>query len=361
MQNSRTYYLLSARVAAGLACVGGAADSAFADGPSVELTGDVRLRYESIEVEPGADVDRERYRARLGLEAAFSESFTAHVRLATGTGDPVSTNLNFGESFTLDDVQLDRAWLEWRINGAARMHAGKMKNPLYRPGDTSLNWDSDLNPTGIAATFGRDLTHVNLAVFQVADQGSEHSRLYAAQAGTGWTLRGDDTLVVGASYYDYTNTRGQRPFYEGVAAGNTVDADGNYVYDYDIVELYVEYGFSPGGIPLELFGDWVRNLDPGRQNRAWAVGVNAGRAEERGDLEVSWARHDTEADALIGVFTDSDLGGGGTDSRGDVFRVGYLLTDGLSLGATVILSEFGGFSGPRRDYDRVMLDMEFRF
>lgn len=332
-----------------------------AEEPWFSVAGDARVRYESIEVDPGADVSRERYRARLALDAGRTDPLTLHVRFATGTGDPVSTNLNFGESFTLDDIQLDRAYLAWRMNDTTRLFAGKMKNPLYRPGDTSLNWDSDLNPQGIAAHFGRSGAQATVGVFDVADQGDERSRLFAVQAGRTWRIGGDGELTAGTGYYDYTNARGARPFYRGLAAGNTVDAAGNYVYDYDVLELWLEYGIDAFGFPVGFFGDWARNLEADRENRAWAVGVNGGKADERGGLAISWAWHDTEADALIGTFTDSDLGGGNTDSRGQVLKLEYGLTDHLVVGGTLILSEFGHFNGQPRDFDRVMLDMEFSF
>lgn len=329
------------------------------------MSGDVRVRYESIDVDPGADVSRERYRARLALDAGRSDFLALHVRFATGTGDPVSTNLNFGESFTSDDLQLDRAYLDWRATDAIRLFAGKMKNPLYRPGDTSLNWDSDWNPEGIAAAFRRDgesaRTLATFAVFNLADQGSEHSRLFAWQAGRSWITRNESELSVGAGYYDYTNTRGARPFYRGQPTGNTVDAAGNYVYDYDIVEVWLEYSFGVFGLPVGLFGDWGRNLEADRENRAYAIGVGVGKMENRGSFAASWAWHDTEADALIGTFTDSDVAGGNTDSRGHVLQVEYALTDRLVAGATLILSEFGQFSGQARDFDRVLLDLEFSF
>jgi hypothetical protein len=181
------------------------------------------------------------------------------------------------------------------------------------------------------------------------------------QAHRAWRTGGDGELGAGVGYYDYVNTRGGRPFYRGLAAGNTVDAAGNYRYDYDILEFWFEYGLNALGVPLGLFGDWTRNLEADRENRAWAIGVNAGKADERGGLAASWAWHDTEADALIGTFTDSDLAAGNTDSRGHVFRLGYGLTDHLVLGGTLILSEFGHFNGQPRDFDRVMLDMEFSF
>lgn len=346
-------------VAAAVLCL--AAGPAVAEYPSLSVSGDARVRHETIEVDPGTDVSRERYRARLTLDTDLADPLTLHVRFATGTGDPASTNLNFGESFTLDHIRLDRAYLEWGANDATRVFAGRMKNPLYRPGGTPLNWDSDLDLEGVAADFRRHGTRATVGVFDVADQGDERSRLFALQLGGAWRIGDEAEVTAGAGYYDYTNTRGAKPFYRGLAAGNTVDAAGNYVYDYDIVELWLDYGFTASGVPVELFGDWARNLEADRENRAWAIGVNTGNAEERGGLAVSWAWRDTQADALIGIFTDSNLGGGNTDSRGHVFQLEYALTDHLVAGATLILSEFGHFNGQPRDFDRVMLDLEFSF
>lgn len=356
------FEMISRRAGAAAAVLCMVAGPAAAEYPTFSVSGDARVRYERIEVDPGDDVRRERYRARLALESELADPLTLHVRFATGSGDPVSSNLNFGEGFTLDDIQLDRAYLEWRPSDAARVFAGRMKNPLYRPGGTSLSWDSDLDPDGIAAEFRGRGRHATVGVFDVADQGDERSRLFALQLGGAWqTGPGEGEVTAGAGFYDYVDVRGATPFYRGRAAGNTVDAAGNYVYDYDIVELWLEYGFMASGIPVELFGDWARNLEADRENRAWAIGVNAGKADERGGLAVAWAWHDTDADALIGIFTDSDFGGGNTDSRGHVFQLEYALTDRLVAGGTLILSEFGHFNGQPRDFDRVMLDLEFSF
>src|SRR5690606_18283885 len=74
----------------------------------VTFDGDFRLRHEAIREEPGEDRDRERYRARFGIAAKLTENLELGLRLATGEGDPVSTNLDFGESFSAANIRIDR-------------------------------------------------------------------------------------------------------------------------------------------------------------------------------------------------------------------------------------------------------------
>lgn len=332
-----------------------------ADAWPLQVSGDARVRYETIEVDPGGDVERERYRARLALRSWLSDALSLDIRLATGTGDPVSTNLNFGTGFSLEDVQLDRAYLDLRVNDAVHLFAGKMKNPLFRPGGTSLNWDSDLNPKGVAASFDNGAVFGNLAAFHLADQPGADSALFATQVGTHWGVGSDDTITAGLGYYDYRHARGNKPFYRGLAAGNTVDQDGNYLYDYNVAEAYAEFATTLRHIPVRFFADRVQNLAVSRENTAYAVGIDAGSTDERHGIAASWVWHDTDADALIGTFSDSDFGGGNTDSRGQVIQLSYALTDHLVAGGTLILSEFGRVADQSRDYDRVMLDLEFHF
>lgn len=342
-----------------IAVVAGRATAA--DVTPFSVSGDARLRQEYIEVEPGDDTERQRYRARLALSGGVSGTLTAHMRLATGTGDPVSTNLNFGESFTAENIRLDRAYLDWRVNDVVKLFAGKMKNPLYRPGDSSLVWDGDFNPEGAAAGLAGDAWFGTTGVYRVAGQAGADSYLYVAQGAGKWKLANDGLLTAGLSYYDYGHTRGRTPFYRARPSGNSVDADGNYLYDYDIVELFASYQTAVGDLPVEVFAEWVRNLDANRENRGFAAGARAGGTDEPGQFAISWQWHDTEADALIGTFTESDLAGGNTDSRGHLIQAEYAITPHLVAGATLILSEFGHFTNDVHDFDRVMLDLEFHF
>ena len=64
----------------------------------------------------------------------------------------------------------------------------------------------------------------------------------------------------------------------------------------------------------------------------------------------------------FGFFTDSDFIGGGTDGKGHIFRGSYALTKNVSLGGTLFINERGENStGSPEDYDRLMLDVEFKY
>jgi hypothetical protein len=168
-------------------------------------------------------------------------------------------------------------------------------------------------------------------------------------------------LVFSAAYFDYTNTIGNPPFFRDRAKGNSVDADGNFIYDYDIVEISTEYGAIVSGWPVSVFGVWAQNTAVDVQDTAFAVGVKVGNVNAPGTMQFSYAWHDTEADAVMGIFTDSDFGGGNTDSRGHFIKARYGLTENIALNGTFIISEIEMFRNNRHDYNRVQLDIEFLF
>jgi hypothetical protein len=78
-------------------------------------------------------------------------------------------------------------------------------------------------------------------------------------------------------------------------------------------------------------------------------------------MQFSYAWYDTEADAVMGIFTDSDFGGGNTDSKGHFVKARYGLTRNIALNGTFIISEIEMFRNNPHDYDRVQLDIEFLF
>ena len=94
---------------------------------------------------------------------------------------------------------------------------------------------------------------------------------------------------------------------------------------------------------------------------ARALGVRIGSTNGRGDAQFSYAWHDTEADAVMGIFSDSDFGGGETDSKGHFIKAKYALRARIILAATFIISEVGEFRDNRHDYDRLQLDVEYLF
>lgn len=359
----KTVAILLAAVLIGLispAVAAGEAAKSWTD--KVSLSGDLRLRWEGIYQDDRDDRERGRFRMRFGFKADVAEDIKLIVRLATGAGDPASTNQTIGDGFTGKDITLDRAYVDWRVNDNLKLYGGKMKNPFLRVGGNSLVWDSDLNPEGAVVTLKSAMFFGNLGWLVVdEDSAAEDVFIYSAQAGLRFNLGDTGSLSTGVGYFHYTDVAGAVPFFKGRAKGNSVDVNGNYLFDYSIVELYAEYKHRFLDLPLTIFGEWTQNTEVDIEDTAYAIGVKLGSSKQQGDAQFSYAYHDTEADALIGTFTDSDFAGGNTDSKGHFIKAKYVLRENVVLGGTLIIAELGEFAGNERDYDRIMIDIEFRF
>lgn len=325
------------------------------------LSGDLRLRYEMIDEDGEEDRNRARYRARLGFVATINDDISMTFRLATGGGNPVSTNQTAGDGFSTKDIGVDMAYIEWSATDNVHVLAGKMKNPLFRPGKNALIWDSDLTPEGVALRYeSGNYFGTLIGLFVEERASSDDSMLLGVQVGLSFAL-GNDRLIAGGSYYDYSNTAGNEPFYNGKSKGNTLDADGNLLFDYSELELFVQYETQIGPWPLMLFGDWVQNTEIGVEDTAYAVGFTAGSAKTPGTAQFSWTYQDIEADAVIATFNDSDFGGGGTDATGHLFKGKYALRENIIVGFTYMLNDVDSNAGNEHDYSRIQIDLEFKF
>ncbi|MBT8085908.1 MAG: hypothetical protein HKN35_14000 [Woeseia sp.] len=338
-----------------------AAQSSWTD--SIKLSGDTRIRYESIDAEGSDKRDRSRFRARFGLEARPADDLKLVFRFATGDGSPVSTNLTMDDGFSAKQILVDRAYVDWRVNDLWNVRVGKMKNPWFRAGGTPLVWDSDLNPEGVAALFKSENYFGSISVMSVEERSAaDDSLLFSVQGGWTGNLRNEGTLTAGMSLYNYGDTRGNAPFYDGDANGNSIDGTGNYVSDYQLIELFAEYKTVLNDLPLTVYADTVQNIGADTsQDMAYTIGATIGKASARGAAQVGYAWLDTEADAVVGTFNDSDFAGGETDSSGHLIQAKYAVRDNVTLGGTLIIAERAESLGSGSDYNRLMLDIAFSF
>ena len=328
----------------------------------VTISADLRLRYEMIREDDADDRDRARYRGRVAIQAELAPDIRAVLGLATGGDDPVSTNQTFGDGFSTKDIGVDFAYVEWGFHPDWALVAGKMQKPWFRAGGNTLVWDSDLNPEGLALQFRRKTWFGSAGSFIIVERSNaSESRLNTFQAGIDLPLSEDSGLIVAMSYFDYTNVIGQAPFYDDDPQGNTVDANGNYVFDYNEVEFSTEYRMKAGNWPLTFFGDYVVNTEAGDGDTAYSLGVIVGKAREPGSMQFGYSWHDTEADGLNATYNDSDLADGQSDARGHYFRARYQLRENIYFNGSFIFSEFGVSSGNAVGFDRVMLDVQFEF
>jgi len=327
-----------------------------------DWNGDLRLRFDGTDEAGEEQRNRFRFRGRFEFASELSSRVRFSARLATSDGNPVSTNLDFGGGFSSKNIAIDRVLINWNALNELDITLGKMGRPWYRAGGNGLLWDSDLNPEGVNARWSSGIFFANLGTFVVAERSaSDDSQLHSVQAGLDKRFSERSRVLVSAAYFDYTNTIGNPPFYRNRAKGNSVDAAGNLIYDYDILEVSAEYSAVLFKWPASIYGVWAQNTAVDKQDKAFALGVNLGLVDAPGKMQFSYAWYDTEADAVMGIFSDSDFGGGNTDSRGHLVRARYGLTGNIALNGTLIISEIEMFRNNRHDYNRVQLDIEFLF
>lgn len=339
---------------------------------NIKISGDLRYRHESIDSENsgrwGKGRNRHRIRARLGLKTKINDELNLGFRIASGSSDPSSTNQSLDGGFSSKDLWLDLAYFNWHpapIEGL-NLYGGKIKNPFYNVGKNQLIWDGDLNPEGIAAQYVMPLGEydklcVNGGGFwaEESNSGVDQS-LWGMQAYLKHSFENKNYLLAGASYFDYGNTKGQATLFDSTDSyGNTVDPTGLYVNDYDIFEGFAEYGFKVAEIPVAVFGNYVQNVSAKTsEDTGWLVGCKLNKAKEPSSWELSYNYRDLESDAVIGVFSDSDFIGGGTDGKGHQFGGKYQLAKNLQAALTYFLNERGIKDD---DYRRLQADVIFKF
>ena len=334
----------------------------------VSFKGDFRPRMEHIDRDASSINDpvderrRGRFRLRAGFTAEVNDSVDFIFELSTGGDNPVSTNTTFDGGFTKKGVRFNLAYVNWQATDDLIVQIGKLKNPWHRAGGHHLVWDSDLNPEGLFTLYEKGGFFGSFGAFGVEERSdSNDTLLFTLQGGYEFALSETSSLTAGLGYIAYTNMVGNSPFWLGVPFGNTVDAAGNFVYEYNTVQIFAEYMTKVGDLPLSFFVDYVQNTEAPEFDVGYAFGAKLGKVSQPGDWEGSIAYEDLERDAVVALFTDSDFGGGGTDAKGFTIKGRYGLTKNWNLAGTLFLNEIESNINNPTDYTRLQIDFEFKF
>jgi hypothetical protein len=331
-------------------------------GPNVRFAGDLRYRHESINDETEDERHRHRIRARFGVTADVAENVRLGLQLATGGDDPISANQSLDGGFNRKSFGVDRAFFSWAATEQLTLTGGKMANPFFRPGNHHLIYDSDLNPEGLALRYAPGDWFINYAGLWVEERASaDDSIMLGGQLGFRHELANDMRITVGASYYDYLNTQGQVPFWDGEPVGNRVTSAGRYLNDFNLTEVFAQLELETRGKPITIFADYVNNSEADDVDTGFALGASLGEIDGPRTWRAAYAYQDLEADAVIATFTDSDWAGGGTDGNGHVFEFNYGFRDRLVFGLRYFLNERGADAGNERDYNRLQADVVFNY
>jgi hypothetical protein len=294
---------------------------------NTKISGDFRLRYQGQDQIDPSDMEtqwrnRGRMRLRLGAETKVTDGWKAGFQLATGDGNPRSTNVTLGDFFSGKDIRIRKAYAEYRPRGWLRTVGGKFSNPLFRPKD--MLWDTDVTPEGIAANLkyrvhpGLDIiftpTLFALREFDLEDD------VYVCpmQLGLEWRIREDIKLQLATTYYNFQGLKGRSaPTYSSMS--NTL-VQGRYIYDYDSIAADAALGFK---LPyklvpyVELYGQYI-NADTNNQDTGYCGGFKLGHAgvKELGQWQLGCNYRYLERNAWVDFLPDSEFFGGSTNAKG---------------------------------------------
>ncbi len=329
--------------------------------PVIRFSGDMRGRYEYIDNRGQAIRERSRIRLRLAAEADINDATSMHVRLATGGDNPTSTNLTLDGGFSRKDFGLDRAYIKHRLNDQQQLQLGKMSNPYQRIGGHGILFDSDLNPEGLSWKLAQQQWHAVIGAFYLDERKNDDNiMLYGGQVAFKHAFS-NSAIQLGLGYFDYDNLKGAQPIYQNERFGNRFNNKNQMINDFNIAEITAHYDNDQLPRPLTLFSSYLNNTAADDENEAFVAGFSYGSAKKPGDWQLGYSYQYTEADAVYGLFNDSDFAGGQTDSRGHMYQFGYGLTQNTSLSFTWIDAVRNMHLGTATDYDRLMLDLSYWF
>jgi hypothetical protein len=349
----------------------------------IKLKGDFRYRHEQIDDSSLAtDRLRHRVRVRLGVEAKVNDTVKAVVQLATAGDDrdPRSTNQTLGEGSTRKGVGLDLAYAEWAPVQGFNVQLGKIPYAWQRTG--SYFWDGDITWEGGAARIARGPFFASAFGAWLSESGSgADANAFGGQVGVKTQLAGGVGLTAAVGYFDVGAVQDEitagsatpactanNAFFGG-AQGNRTQVVGGCRRlrdDYNMVEALAQVDLKIGKLPFAAFVDFIQNQDAIDNDTGYAFGLTLGKAGDPKSWELSYVYQDMEQNAQFGQFVDSDFGAGTTFSKGSVVKAAWVPAKNWTLSGTYFLNErvlpgAAAVTETWRDYDRLQLDLNYKF
>lgn len=325
------------------------------------LTGDLRLRYESIDtdLDTGGDLkykSRFRHRVRLGgVWKNPSESWEVGLGLEAGSSDGTSANQSWNTSspWQSGSLYLDYAYAKHKFGDSGMsLTLGQHKSPWK---NTFMTFDGDLRPTGATLAYDSDLAFATIGAYNIRSDSTiagktdqSLANMFGGQAGMKFKTDALNALfALGFFYYDEETSQFQ------LAADD---------YNYQIGTAYAEVGGKVGNVGLKAVGEFAMNFGadndvsqggaygkapttlaaykPEDNNMAWTLGLQA----KVDKFSANYAYAHIEGDSIPWFVSDSDFGVGALRSsrsvnvKGHVLGLGYAVTKNFSVGASAMFT-----------------------
>ena len=308
----------------------------------IHFKGDFRLRYQYQDKKKSDGTkpsrNRGRYRWRFGAVADVTKDKKWQVGfgLASGSGDPRSTNQTFTNDFETPDARIDYAYAQFQPFEQWKIIGGQFKNPLYKTKD--LVWDSDIRPQGVAAPFKYKINDqfgffLNPAFFVLQEFKSKEETAWMVALQPGVTIKPSKGTWIKLAGTWYLNRDVEGNQFKYSAGTNSTDANGDLLDDYTSIALDGEFGFKFSGYvqKLAFFGQFI-NSDADNDNVGWLAGVKFGRSIKKlADWEIKYNYRRIEKDAVLDFLPDSDFYGGKTNAQGHEVEFKFGLAKHVSL------------------------------
>ncbi len=286
---------------------------------------------------------------------------------------------------------------------------------------TKLN--DKVKPFGTIGAFPVFNTDLNFSSNQPKKFDSTDKYLFAAQIGADFKLAKDLTARLAVGYYAFDGMEGELSTpYTPISASDAGDTDntrpsfaqkGNTyrplrqiipdaTNNFGTTNQWQYYGLATPHRPLTVsakldwdrfepvritvYGEYVKNTafdeatlntfavnnrgpaaangDPGAfqgDDTAWIMGVKFGKPalDKRGDWQGVFNYRWVGSDAVPDAFTDSEFGGGGTNSKGFTLGAQYALSKNAALGLSWLSSD--SIAGPSFSADYLQFDLKLKF
>jgi hypothetical protein len=322
----------------------------------LKFGGDMRLRSENFYyTAPGVkDASRQRFRLRFGVTANV-EDFIVGFRLASGTGEQVSTNQTEGNVFNQKSIWIDQAYVTWKAIDHLKLTGGKMQNPFWTNYSSDLVWDADVNPEGYAEQVDMPLTDrlgmfANFGQMPVADgssltAGFSNPWLFGNQIGLITKVDEDTKITTAGSFYNLQNPR-SGPFVAAPATqqqGNSrVGSTSQLATGMKTLLFSGELATHAGPLPVSLQGDFVHNSDDAQRAgmNGYQTGAVVGKAKNAKTWEAAYFYKYSQFNSTLADISDSDFGNkGGTNRKGHIFWIAYAPKDFVQIKAKYFITE----------------------
>lgn len=341
--------------------------------PKVIFSGDFRYRLQNETLEPKEKRQSQRIQAKLQAIAEVQDDLKIGLRLMTGSsansgnqtlGDEKSPGMprrNFG---------LDQAYFDYQPFEILHLYGGKTPQVYYFTGKNQLILDRDISPEGMALKLDIPITD-HFMIFSRAgfsilrdnydstfNEDLTDNQLNAGQLGLKWKYDHIE-FNIGYGSFSYIGLKNTAPgtIATGLAPsaganGNTLDSDGNFPQNFDLIENFADIKYKMNDVELSVYYEFVKNQNINTMNEAKSYGF----AISYKNLGMQWAQQNIDKDAVMALYTDSDFAAGQSASSGTIYSVNYKFNKKVQMQYTVFKNK-NNLDTVAMNYDRNHLDL----